>query len=153
MEQQSSTGACKGWFDGNIERSSIDLSWFFCHPLASSSSEHWKNPNLKAKWLLSSSPQQKYNLYVYEYINLSVLCIFYDNNIAWIKECIKTSQFLDTMFPLDDEGFYSADMSSHYIETWKAMEKLVDEGLVRYIGLSNFNRSQGMYFQVLLLKK
>ena len=50
---------------------------------------------------------------------------------------------LDTMFPLDDEGYYSADMTSHYIETWRAMEKLVDEGLVRYIGLSNFNRTQG----------
>ena len=49
------------------------------------------------------------------------------------------------MFPLDDEGYYSADMASHYVETWRAMEKLVDEGLVRYIGLSNFNRTQGTY--------
>ena len=49
------------------------------------------------------------------------------------------------MFPLDDEGYYSADMESHYIETWRAMEKLVDEGLVRYIGLSNFNKTQGNY--------
>ena len=48
------------------------------------------------------------------------------------------------MFPLDDEGYYAADISSHYIETWRAMEKLVDEGLVRYIGLSNFNRTQGL---------
>ena len=55
---------------------------------------------------------------------------------------------IDTMFPLDDEGYYCADMESHYIETWKAMEKLVDEGLVRYIGLSNFNRSQGYYINV-----
>ena len=49
------------------------------------------------------------------------------------------------MFPLDDEGYYSADMESHYVERWRAMEKLVDEGLVRYIGLSNFNRTQGLY--------
>ena len=55
---------------------------------------------------------------------------------------------IDTMFPLDDEGYYCADMESHYIETWKAMEKLVDEGLVRYIGLSNFNRSQGCYINI-----
>ena len=55
---------------------------------------------------------------------------------------------IDTMFPLDDEGYYCADMESHYIETWKAMEKLVDEGLVRYIGLSNFNRSQGYYINI-----
>ena len=50
--------------------------------------------------------------------------------------------FLETMFPLDDEGFYCADLESHYVETWKAMEKLVDQGLAKSIGLSNFNRNQ-----------
>ncbi len=50
--------------------------------------------------------------------------------------------FLDTMFPLDDEGFYAADLESHYVETWKAMELLVDQGLTKSIGLSNFNRNQ-----------
>ena len=44
------------------------------------------------------------------------------------------------MFPLTDEGYYCADMDSHYVETWAAMEKLVDEKLTRTIGLSNFNR-------------
>ncbi len=44
------------------------------------------------------------------------------------------------MFPLDDAGFYCADMTSHYLETWKEMEQLVDEGLCKSIGLSNFNR-------------
>ena len=46
------------------------------------------------------------------------------------------------MFPLDDEGYYCSDTESHYVETWHAMEELVDEGLTKSIGLSNFNRTQ-----------
>ncbi|XP_058835735.1 1,5-anhydro-D-fructose reductase-like [Topomyia yanbarensis] len=45
------------------------------------------------------------------------------------------------MHPKDTEGnaLYSDD---DYIETWKAMEKLVKSGKVRSIGLSNFNSEQ-----------
>jgi len=46
------------------------------------------------------------------------------------------------MFPLDDEGYYCADMDSHYVETWKKMEELVDKGKVKSIGISNFNKAQ-----------
>ena len=102
-----------------------------------------KNPTLRPN---GCYPAHHSKSMINKFANVSTFqfSVWYDKVIAWIKECIKTPQFLDTMFPLDDEGFYSADMSSHYIETWKAMEKLVDEGLVRYIGLSNFNRTQGM---------
>ena len=50
--------------------------------------------------------------------------------------------FLDTMFPCTDEGYYCHDSDSHYVETWKAMEALVDKGKAKSIGLSNFNRTQ-----------
>ena len=46
------------------------------------------------------------------------------------------------MFPIADDGYFCADLSSHYVETWKEMETLVEEGLTKSIGLSNFNRSQ-----------
>ncbi|XP_059474492.1 aldo-keto reductase family 1 member B1-like [Neocloeon triangulifer] len=43
--------------------------------------------------------------------------------------------------PTDENGklMYSTD---DYVDTWKAMEKLVDRKLVRSIGLSNFNSKQ-----------
>lgn len=47
-----------------------------------------------------------------------------------------------SMFPIDDDGFFMADTESHYTSTWQAMQDLVEEGLVRSIGLSNFNRRQ-----------
>ena len=44
--------------------------------------------------------------------------------------------FPGTLFPLDDDGHYSVDHESHYVETWHEMEKLVDAGLTKSIGLS-----------------
>jgi hypothetical protein len=49
---------------------------------------------------------------------------------------------LETLFPLDDAGHYCVDHSSHYVDTWHEMEKLVDAGLAKTIGLSNFNMRQ-----------
>ncbi|XP_069482914.1 aldo-keto reductase family 1 member A1-A-like [Ambystoma mexicanum] len=47
----------------------------------------------------------------------------------------------DQMFPKNEDGIMQyAD--THFIDTWKAMEHLVNLGLVRAIGLSNFNAKQ-----------
>ena len=54
--------------------------------------------------------------------------------------CFPAHHSKDSMFPLTDEGYYCADMDSHYLDTWEAMEELVDQGLTKTIGLSNFNR-------------
>lgn len=45
------------------------------------------------------------------------------------------------LLPKDEEGNVIFDDVS-YVETWKAMEACVDQGLVRSIGLSNFNSRQ-----------
>lgn len=47
-----------------------------------------------------------------------------------------------TMFPMDDKGFYLSDNECHYMETWEAMEDLVDQGLTKTIGVSNFSIAQ-----------
>lgn len=47
----------------------------------------------------------------------------------------------EELYPKDENGkpiFSNID----YVDTWKAMEELVDAGLCRHIGLSNFNRVQ-----------
>lgn len=45
------------------------------------------------------------------------------------------------LFPTDDTKFF-VDGGVDYVDTWKAMEELVDAGLIKSIGLSNFNRRQ-----------
>ncbi|XP_066264679.1 aldo-keto reductase family 1 member B1-like [Branchiostoma lanceolatum] len=47
----------------------------------------------------------------------------------------------DNFLPFDDKG-QAFTLDIHFMETWKAMEKLVDAGLVKAIGVSNFNISQ-----------
>ncbi|KAJ8873159.1 hypothetical protein PR048_026776 [Dryococelus australis] len=44
------------------------------------------------------------------------------------------------LFP--QENGKAAIVDLDYVETWKAMEKVVEEGLVRSIGISNFNSEQ-----------
>lgn len=47
----------------------------------------------------------------------------------------------ENLFPKDANGEF-IDGNVDYVDTWKAMEELVDYGLVKSIGLSNFNKRQ-----------
>lgn len=47
----------------------------------------------------------------------------------------------DALFPTDDKGsiIFSDD---DWLDSWKEMEKCVDDGLIKSIGVSNFNKTQ-----------
>lgn len=45
-------------------------------------------------------------------------------------------------YPQDENGNYLFDDTTSIIDTWKAMEKLVEKGLVKRIGVSNFTINQ-----------
>lgn len=47
----------------------------------------------------------------------------------------------ENLFPKESNGDF-VDGKVDYVDTWKAMEALVDSGLTKSIGVSNFNKSQ-----------
>jgi diketogulonate reductase-like aldo/keto reductase len=47
----------------------------------------------------------------------------------------------DNMFPKDDKD-KTITAETNYLDTWKAMEKLLDTGKTKAIGISNFNKAE-----------
>lgn len=45
------------------------------------------------------------------------------------------------MFPADESGKCKLEKGYSLVDTWRAMESLVDQGLVKHIGVSNYTQA------------
>lgn len=61
----------------------------------------------------------------------------YSKNTVTYQEGGLNNDFI----PKDDDGA-TIEGNGSYIDTWKAMEELVENGLTKSIGVSNFNKRQ-----------
>ena len=48
----------------------------------------------------------------------------------------------EELFPVEEKTGLMAMGDTHYLDTWRAMEKLLKTGKVKAIGLSNFTQAQ-----------
>ena len=48
----------------------------------------------------------------------------------------------DELFPVEESTGMMALGDTHYLDTWRAMEKVMKTGKVKAIGLSNFTQKQ-----------
>uniref|UniRef100_A0A336KNX9 CSON008193 protein n=1 Tax=Culicoides sonorensis TaxID=179676 RepID=A0A336KNX9_CULSO len=49
---------------------------------------------------------------------------------------------VDGPFLTDNDGNLLLDTETSHVKTWKVMEEMVNKGLTKYIGISNFNQNQ-----------
>ena len=61
-------------------------------------------------------------------------------DLITVTDCSASSG--DNVFPVEESTGLMAMGDTHYLDTWRALEKVVKTGKAKAIGLSNFTRDQ-----------
>ena len=69
------------------------------------------------------------------------MCVDNRPFIFLANPCVFTSD-INRSFPKNEDGTMQYNTETSLVETWRAMEALVEKGMVKAIGLSNFTSSQ-----------